>query len=78
MLLAETTSPDRRRVPVSDKAQGLARTKSVAPAATARNLVKWSSKESVGSQAKSSLQKRASRESSVVSESPGSSVTGMF
>lgn len=75
-VLAESSSPDKRRGVAADK--GLARTKSLAPIAASKSLVKWSSKEASAGQAKNPLQMRASRESSVMSESPRSSVTGGF
>ena len=75
-VLAESSSPDKRRGVAADK--GLARTKSLAPIAASKSLVKWSSKEASAGQAKNPLQMKASRESSVMSESPRSSVTGGF
>lgn len=76
-VLAAFAETNKRRGVAPDK--GLARTKSMAPAAALKNLVTWSCKEAASSgPAKQPLQKTPSRESSVMSESPRSSVTGTF
>ena len=73
---AENTSFDKRRSLAADATKRMSRTKSLAPLAASKNLVKWSSPaEPQAATRKLPPIKRVSRESNF-SESPRSSATG--